>query len=50
LPTCILSGNTNDWKKMFDTNVIGLNICTREAVRIMEELKINAGHIININR
>ncbi|CAI6347523.1 unnamed protein product [Macrosiphum euphorbiae] len=44
-----LLGNTNDWKKMFDTNVIGLNICTREAVKIMEELKINEGHIININ-
>ncbi|XP_060868443.1 farnesol dehydrogenase-like [Metopolophium dirhodum] len=44
-----LLGNTSDWKKMFDTNVIGLNICTREAVKLMEELKIKEGHIININ-
>jgi len=47
---CIISGNSNDWKTMFDTNVMGLNICTREAVKIMEETKIKAGHIININR
>ncbi|XP_022165317.1 farnesol dehydrogenase-like [Myzus persicae] len=42
-------GNTNDWKQMFDTNVIARNICSREAIKIMEELKTNEGHIININ-
>ncbi|KAL4121351.1 hypothetical protein QTP88_013880 [Uroleucon formosanum] len=44
-----LLGNTNDWKQMFDTNVIGYAICSREAIQIMEEMKIKAGHIININ-
>ncbi|CAH1725315.1 farnesol dehydrogenase-like [Aphis gossypii] len=44
-----LLGKTNDWKQMFDTNVIGLNICSREAIKIMEELKTKEGHIININ-
>ncbi|XP_015371926.1 PREDICTED: dehydrogenase/reductase SDR family member 11-like [Diuraphis noxia] len=44
-----LLGNTNDWKQMFDTNVIGYNICSREAINIMEEIKIKEGHIININ-
>ncbi|XP_060868890.1 farnesol dehydrogenase-like [Metopolophium dirhodum] len=44
-----LLGNTNDWKQMFDTNVMGLNICSREAIKIMEETQIKAGHIININ-
>ncbi|XP_025197264.1 farnesol dehydrogenase-like [Melanaphis sacchari] len=44
-----LLGNTNDWKQMFDTNVIGLNICSREAIKIMEEIEIKEGHIININ-
>jgi len=34
---------------MFDTNVIGLNICSREAVKVMQELKTE-GHIINVNR
>ncbi|XP_026809482.1 farnesol dehydrogenase-like [Rhopalosiphum maidis] len=42
-------GNTNDWKQMFDTNVIGLSICSREVIKIMEEFKIKEGHIININ-
>ncbi|KAF0733299.1 farnesol dehydrogenase-like isoform X3 [Aphis craccivora] len=45
-----LLGNTNDWKQMFDTNVIGANICSREAIKIMEEIQIKEGHIININR
>ncbi|XP_015364161.1 PREDICTED: farnesol dehydrogenase-like, partial [Diuraphis noxia] len=44
-----LLGNSNDWKKMFETNVIGLNICSRETIKIMEETKIKVGHIININ-
>ncbi|XP_060868227.1 farnesol dehydrogenase-like [Metopolophium dirhodum] len=44
-----LLGNTNDWKQMFDTNVIGYTICSREAIQIMEEIKIKEGHIININ-
>ncbi|XP_025194727.1 farnesol dehydrogenase-like, partial [Melanaphis sacchari] len=44
-----LLGNTNDWKQMFDTNVIGTNICSREAIKIMEEIQIKEGHIININ-
>ncbi|KAL4131045.1 hypothetical protein QTP88_008402 [Uroleucon formosanum] len=44
-----LLGNTSDWKQMFDTNVIGLNICSREAIKFMEEIQIKEGHIININ-
>ncbi|CAH1708924.1 unnamed protein product [Aphis gossypii] len=44
-----LLGNTNDWKQMFETNVIGANICSREAIKIMEEIQIKEGHIININ-
>ncbi|XP_026809481.1 farnesol dehydrogenase-like [Rhopalosiphum maidis] len=44
-----LLGNTNDWKQMFDTNVIGASICSREAIKIMEEIQIKEGHIININ-
>jgi len=35
---------------MYDTNVLGLNICSREAINIMKENEIKAGHIININR
>ncbi|XP_060842512.1 farnesol dehydrogenase-like [Rhopalosiphum padi] len=44
-----LLGNTNDWKQMYDINIIGANICSREAIKIMEEIQIKEGHIININ-
>jgi len=37
------------WKTMFDVNVMGLCICTREAVKLMREAGIDDGHIININ-
>ncbi|XP_025421980.1 dehydrogenase/reductase SDR family member 11-like [Sipha flava] len=43
-----LLGNSDEWKVMFDTNVLGPSICSREAVKIMQELK-TIGHIININ-
>lgn len=45
---CDVLGNTQDWKLMFDTNVLGPSICSKEAVKIMKEFEIN-GHIININ-
>nr|CAD7453794.1 unnamed protein product [Timema tahoe] len=32
-----------------DVNVIGLSICTREAVKSMRERGVDDGHIININ-
>jgi len=48
LKACDVLGNTKDFKQTFDTNVIGLSICSREAIKIMEEMKIK-GHIININ-
>ena len=46
--TTLMDGKTEDWKSVFDLNVIGLCIATREAVKIMKENKIN-GHIIHIN-
>ncbi|XP_050424292.1 farnesol dehydrogenase-like [Adelges cooleyi] len=45
----LLNGSTTDWKLMFDTNLIGLNICSREAVKLMQHFEIERGHIININ-
>ncbi|KAJ3660781.1 hypothetical protein Zmor_005212 [Zophobas morio] len=46
--TNLVEGDTEKWKKIFDTNVIGLSIATREAVKIMKENKID-GHIVHIN-
>ncbi|RZC38891.1 dehydrogenase/reductase SDR family member 11, partial [Asbolus verrucosus] len=41
-------GRTEDWKKQFDINVLGLCIATREAVRIMRANDVK-GHIVHIN-
>ncbi|KAF5298283.1 hypothetical protein FQR65_LT09794 [Abscondita terminalis] len=46
--TNLVSGNTEFWKSCFDTNVLGLCIATREALKAMNENNI-FGHIIHIN-
>ncbi|CAH1371969.1 unnamed protein product [Tenebrio molitor] len=43
-----IDGSTEKWREIFETNVMGLCIATREAVKIMQANKID-GHIININ-
>lgn len=42
-------GRTEDWKMLLDTNVLGLSIATREAIRGMKESGIADGHIIHVN-
>ncbi|KAJ8921535.1 hypothetical protein NQ315_003155 [Exocentrus adspersus] len=44
----ILDGQSESWEKLYKVNVFGLCICTREAVKDMQENKIN-GHIVHIN-
>ena len=41
-------GDTKEWKDVFDVNVLGLCVATREAVRDMKKNGVN-GHIIHIN-
>ncbi|XP_064614297.1 dehydrogenase/reductase SDR family member 11-like [Liolophura sinensis] len=45
----LLSGSTDDWRHIIDVNVLALCICTREAVKSMQERGVDDGHIININ-
>ncbi|XP_063929792.1 farnesol dehydrogenase-like isoform X2 [Zophobas morio] len=40
--------STEDWRKVFDLNVLGLCIATREAISSMKKHKIDDGHIIHI--
>ncbi len=47
-PGTLLDGTLAEWKAMIDTKVLGLSVCTREAVRSMKAKGINDGHIINI--
>ncbi|KAJ8921539.1 hypothetical protein NQ315_003159 [Exocentrus adspersus] len=44
----ILDGQTESWEQLYKVNVIGLSICTREAVKYMKDNKVN-GHIVHIN-
>ncbi|KAF2902136.1 hypothetical protein ILUMI_04044 [Ignelater luminosus] len=46
--TNLSDGNTKFWKEILDTNVLGLCIATREAVKDMKANNV-AGHIIHIN-
>lgn len=45
----MLDGETNDWKYLFDLNVIAVTICCRESYKSMKKYGIVDGHIININ-
>ncbi|XP_060841852.1 dehydrogenase/reductase SDR family member 11-like [Rhopalosiphum padi] len=45
----ILDGETNDWKYLFNLNVIAVTICCRESYKSMQKYDITDGHIININ-
>lgn len=48
LPTTLHNGDSSIWRKVLDTNVFGLCVATREALRNMRENGID-GHIIHIN-
>lgn len=48
IPKLLTECPTEDLTKMFDTNIKGLCISTREAIRIMRENKID-GHIIQLS-
>ncbi|KAF2897566.1 hypothetical protein ILUMI_08609 [Ignelater luminosus] len=46
--TNLIDGDTKMWKETLDTNVLGLCVATREAIRSMKDNNID-GHIIHIN-
>ncbi|KAF2880511.1 hypothetical protein ILUMI_25664 [Ignelater luminosus] len=46
--TQLINGSTNLWKDVFDTNILGLCIATREAVKDMRVNNVD-GHIIHLN-
>ena len=45
---CFSLGKVDEWKSLLDIHVLGLTICTREAVKSMKEKGIDDGHVINI--
>lgn len=47
-PKGLIDGETSHWREVFDTNVLGLCVATREAIKIMRANEID-GHIVHIN-
>ncbi|PSN43222.1 hypothetical protein C0J52_17259 [Blattella germanica] len=45
----LITGPTEYWKQIMDLNVLGLSICTSEALQIMTRTGVDDGHIIHIN-
>ncbi|XP_075238669.1 farnesol dehydrogenase-like [Lycorma delicatula] len=45
----IEDAETDDWRLMYNVNVIALQICTREALKSMRKHNIDDGYIINIS-
>ncbi|XP_068086797.1 farnesol dehydrogenase-like [Anabrus simplex] len=47
--TGLTAAPTEDWKMQLDLNVLGLSICTREAVQNMRARGVDDGHIIHMS-
>ncbi|XP_069683514.1 farnesol dehydrogenase-like [Periplaneta americana] len=45
----LAGGPVENWRKILDLNVLGLSMCTKEALQSMKERGVDDGHIIHIN-
>jgi NAD(P)-dependent dehydrogenase (short-subunit alcohol dehydrogenase family) len=51
LGMCSISeGPVSQWRAVLDLNVLGLSLCTKEALQSMKERGVDDGHIIHISR
>ncbi|KAK7864258.1 hypothetical protein R5R35_009521 [Gryllus longicercus] len=46
--TRLTGTNTAEWRDILDTNVLGLSMCTREAIQLMREKGVDDGHVVHI--
>ncbi|XP_069683512.1 farnesol dehydrogenase-like [Periplaneta americana] len=45
----LTGGPVENWRKIYDLNVLALSVCTKEALQSMKEKGVDDGHIIHIN-
>ncbi|XP_066958205.1 dehydrogenase/reductase SDR family member 11-like [Macrobrachium rosenbergii] len=45
----LLDGNTKEWREVIDLNVVALCLCTKLAVKSMQERGVDDGHIIHVS-
>ncbi|XP_050403644.1 dehydrogenase/reductase SDR family member 11 [Patella vulgata] len=45
----IIDGDSQQWKNMWEVNVMALCLCTQESVKSMRERGVDDGHVINLN-
>ena len=43
-------GSPENFRKIMDVNVMGLSVCTQQALESMKERGVDDGHVIHINR
>lgn len=46
----LIDTDVQHFRDVFDVNVLGLTICTQQALKLMKESGVDDGHIIHINR
>jgi len=46
----ITDGPVSKWRSVIELNLLGLSICTKEALQSMKERGVDDGHIIHIGR
>lgn len=44
----LIEGSTEAWNQILDVNILGLSLCTREAIKLMQERGNEEGHVIHI--
>ena len=40
---------TQEWRTMYEVNVLGLSMCTQEACKLMEQSGVSDGHVVMLN-
>lgn len=45
-----IDGTVSEWKRILDVNIIALSVCSREAVKSMNNRNLKDAHIIHLSR